>query len=53
MFVGEFAFLPRPGDTISKDAGGYFDYFVVQSVWHREVGSSLEFQACVNVKLSD
>jgi len=26
LFEGDFTFLPRVGETISKDVGGYFDY---------------------------
>lgn len=27
---------PRNGEYLSKDASGYFDYFHVVEVWHRE-----------------
>jgi hypothetical protein len=53
LFVGEFTFLPRLGETISKDAGGYFEYYNVTEIWHREEGDSGVFQACLQVGLND
>jgi hypothetical protein len=53
LFKGEFAFLPRIGETISKDVGGYFSYYDVVAIWHVEEGETGIFQACVQVKLDD
>ncbi|WP_294233325.1 hypothetical protein [uncultured Sphingomonas sp.] len=53
LFEGDFAFLPRRGDTISKERGGYFDYYTVVEVWHREDGETGRFRACVRVTADD
>lgn len=53
LFEGDFAFMPRPGETISKDMGGYFNYYDVVAVWHREEGETGVFRACVRVKIDD
>lgn len=53
LFKGDFAFLPRAGETISKEMGGYFDYYKVVDVWYREEGDSGAFQACVRVEVDD
>jgi len=52
LFVGFFDFLPRVGDTISKNAGGYFDYYDVKEIWHRESVKS-RFKTCIRVTLND
>ena len=53
LFTGSFAFLPRIGEYISKDSGGYFDYLRVIEVWHREDLETGSFRACVAVRLED
>lgn len=53
LFEGKFAFLPRIGDTISKERGGYFDYYKVVEIWHREERESGVFQACLRVNAID
>ena len=53
LFEGEFVFLPRHGETISKDMGGYFSYYTVAEVWHREEGETGVFRACVRVEIDD
>lgn len=53
LFEGNFAFLPRVGDTISKDVGGYFDYYNVVDIWHREESNTGTFRACVRVDIDD
>jgi hypothetical protein len=54
LFEGEFEFLPRKGEYISKDAGGYFSYYNVVEVWFREKeGKTGVFRACVRVELDD
>jgi len=49
LFEGDFTFLPRLGEYISKDVGGYFEHYHVVEVWHREEGKSGIFKACVRV----
>lgn len=49
LFVGDFAFLPRCGEHIAKDVGGYFEYYHVVESWYREEGESGIFHACVRV----
>ena len=53
LFVGDFSFLPRLGEYISKDMGGYFSYYNVVEVWHREEGETGVFRACVRVEIDD
>lgn len=53
LFVAEFSFLPRPGEYLSQDAGGYFQYYNVLEVWHRQDTANAPFQACIRVRLSD
>jgi hypothetical protein len=53
LFTGEFAFLPRVGDYLSKETDGYFTYFNVVEVWHREQEGDGRFVACVRVKRDD
>lgn len=52
LFVSRFDFLPRLGETVSKDAGGYFTYYEVIEVWHREAKLG-HYCACISVKLND
>jgi hypothetical protein len=53
LFEGDFTFMPRLGETISKDMGGYFNYYNVVEVWHREEGETGIFRACVRVRIDD
>jgi hypothetical protein len=53
LFEAEFAFLPRVGELVSKDAGGYFDYYKVVVVWHRQDFETGRFHACLRVELDD
>jgi len=53
LFKGDFEFLPRKGEYISKDAGGYFSYYNVMEVWFREEEETGLFRACVRVELDD
>lgn len=53
LFVGDFSFLPRLGETISKEMGGYFDYYKVVEIWHREEDDTGIFRSCVRVELED
>ena len=54
LFEGEFTFIPRIGEYISKEMkGGYFNYYKVVEVWHREEGETGVFQACMRVEIDD
>lgn len=53
LFEGDFAFVPRVGETISKEMGGYFNYYRVVEIWYREEGETGVFQTCVRVKIDD
>ena len=53
IFIGEFAFMPRVGEYISRDAGGYFRYYNILETWYRQVGNDNSFKACVRVKADD
>ena len=53
LFEGDFAFLPRHGETISKEMGDYFNYYTVVEIWHREEGLTGTFRACVRVEIDD
>ncbi len=52
LFCGDFAAVPRTGEVISKNTPpGFFQYYIVKSVWYREEDGC--FQTCVAVKLDD
>ncbi len=53
IFTAEFSFLPRVGEYLSKDADGYFEYFNVVEVWHREDSLTGRFKPCVRVLRED
>jgi hypothetical protein len=53
LFEGQFMFMPRHGETVSKEMGGYFSYYTVVEVWHREEGDTGVFRACVRVQIDD
>lgn len=53
IFSGEFDFLPRPGEHIAKESGGFFSYYDVIEIWHRETEAPGSFRACVRVKIDD
>jgi hypothetical protein len=48
----EFEALPRIGEYLSIDAGGYFKYYNVTEIWHRQTGES-RFVPCIQVQLDD
>lgn len=52
LFTSDFDFLPRIGETISKDAGGYFVYYTVKEVWHAETEGG-HFRTRLSVALDD
>ncbi len=51
-WVFEFDALPRVGEYLSLDAGGYFAYYFVVEVWHRQEPAGA-MQACLRVELRD
>ena len=53
LFVGDFTFFPRLGETISKEMGGYFNYYKVVEIWHREEGETGIFRSCLRVEIDD
>lgn len=53
LFSGEFAFLPRQGEYISKEMSGYFNYYNVVEIWHREEEETGVFRACIRVEIDD
>lgn len=53
LLVAPFDFLPRVGETLSIEAGGYFDYYKVADVWHRQNGVGGAFCACLRATLDD
>jgi hypothetical protein len=52
LLEADFDFLPRIGEQLSLDAGGYFDYYVVETVWYRQEPTG-EFRTCLGVVLKD
>lgn len=53
LFVAEFGFLPRLGEYLARDAGGFFQHYNVVEVWHRQDTENGAFRACVRVTLDD
>ncbi|GAA4759709.1 hypothetical protein GCM10023306_00150 [Novosphingobium ginsenosidimutans] len=54
LFTAEFEFLPRIGEHLSREVPpGYFVYFKVVEVWHRQVTAGGSFLACMLLELSD
>ena len=45
-------FMPRVGEYLSLDSGGYFSYYYVVEVWIRQDSAS-RFIACLQVELKD
>jgi hypothetical protein len=53
IFTAEFSCVPRVGEYLSKDADGYFAYYNVVEVWHREDSGTGRFSPCVRVQRED
>jgi hypothetical protein len=53
LFKADFAFMPRCGDGISRDTEGFFRYYNVVEVWHRQVGENSPVIACVRVEVEE
>ena len=54
LFMAELTFMPRIGEYLSKDAGGYFRYYHVVEAWQSEdLETAGVFHACVRVEERD
>lgn len=54
LFTADFDFLPRIGEYLSIDTTpGYFKYFNVVEVWHRQDTEGGVFRACIRVEETD
>ena len=53
LFVGEFGFLPRAGESLSIEVDGAFSYYRVTEVWFRHDEESDAFQPSLRVELED
>ena len=52
MLCATLPFMPRIGEYLSLDSGGYFSYFKVVEVWIRQESAS-RFVACLRVEMDD
>ena len=52
QWILEFEAMPRVGEYVSLDAGGYSMYYDVVEVWYRQPASG-PMQTCICVKLDD
>ncbi len=53
LVVAEFDFLPRVGEYLARDTEGYFQYYKIVELWHRQDTANGPFRACVRVTLDD
>jgi hypothetical protein len=54
LFTAEFEFLPRKGEYLARDTEpGYFVFYNVVEVWHRQDAEGGVFRACIGVELDD
>ncbi len=54
LFQAEFEFLPRIGEYLSIDTPpGYFKYYNVVEVWHRQDKVGGAFRACIRLEETD
>lgn len=53
LFVAEFDFLPRVGEHLARDTDGYFQYYHVVKIWHRQDSANSAFRACLLVTRDD
>ena len=53
LFVAEFDFLPCVGEHLARDTEGYFLYYNIIKIWHRQDAAESGFQACLLVTLDD
>jgi hypothetical protein len=54
LFTAEFEILPRVGEYLSIDTPpGYFRYYSVVEVWHRQDREGSAFRDCIRIKEVD
>jgi hypothetical protein len=54
LFTAEFEFLPRIGEYLARDtAPGYFVYYNVVEIWHRQDTAEGVFRACIRLEVND
>ena len=53
LFVAEFDFLPRVGEHLARDTDGYFQYYNIIKIWHRQDTENGAFRACLLVTIDD
>ena len=54
LFTAEFEFLPRIGEYLSIDTPpGYFKYYSIVEVWHRQNTKGSIFTACIRIEYTD
>ena len=54
LFMAEFEFMPRIGEYLSIDtAPGYFRYYKVVEIWHRQDKEGVSFRACIRLEEDD
>ena len=54
LSTAEFDFLPRIGECLARDTPpGYFIYYNVVEVWHRQNAEGGPFRACIRLELND
>lgn len=53
LFVADFDFLPLVGQLLARDTEGYFKYYKIVEIWHRQDTPTATFQACASVILDD
>ncbi len=52
-FVGDFDFLPRIGEYVSRERNDYFIYYKVKEVWYRSKGETDAYHTCLRVEPDD
>ncbi|WP_416462606.1 hypothetical protein [Sphingomonas sp. VDB2] len=54
LFTADFDFLPRIGEYLARDTQpGYFVYYNVVEIWHRQDIDGGVFRACIRLELDD
>lgn len=53
LFTADFDFLSRVGEYLARDTEGYFVYYNVVEVWHRQDNEAGAFRACIRVEQDD
>lgn len=53
IFVAEFDFLPQVGQHLARDVDGFFEYYDIVRIWHRQDTPTGSFRTCASVMLDD